>query len=367
MFSGMSLAVAQASEPVLRGQRPVLVEIPSARTIAAAGAAVAVAFALYYALRSGGRDEKGARKPVQAGPIAVSLAIAFGLVGGVALNEDFADKSIPIYSYGFMVMTGFAMAILVSGFRAAQAGLDVNVILDLGLWTMVAGILGARVFHFVQFGSHYEGRSLLSFFEVWKGGLVFYGGLLGGSIAGIAFLKARGVGILRVGDVIAPALPLGVAFARFGCFLNGCCFGKECSGDFFLALNEPHGSGVFIHPTQLYESADCFVIFLAAAAYSGLTFRRRVHGEVFFLMLFLYSVQRFLVECLRNDTDPVFGTGLTIGQVVSVAVAALAVPAFAWLMAAKLRGAGSCAFEPAAGGGEALGKGTAGSGQGKKT
>ncbi len=347
--------VLAAPEVLTRGQRPVLVEIPSARTLAAAAAAVAVCFALYYAVRSGRRDEKGGRRPLEIGPMAVSLMIAFGLVGGVALNDEFAGKSIPIYSYGFMVMIGFAMAIFVASYRAAQAGLDVNVVLDLGLWTMIAGIAGARAFHFIQFSEHYEGRSVLSFFEVWKGGLVFYGGLVGGAAAGIAFLRIKGISVLRVADVIAPAVPLGVAFARFGCFLNGCCYGRACDPGFFLALNEPRGTEHFIHPAQLYSSFGAFLVFAATAAYSRLTFQRRVNGEVFFLLLVLYSTHRFIVEFWRDDTAPVFGTGLVIGQVVSLAVGAIAAPAFAWLVVKRVRGGGTGAGEPAGPGGTGLG------------
>jgi phosphatidylglycerol:prolipoprotein diacylglycerol transferase len=331
--------------------REVLVEIPGAQVLAGIAAGVAVVFALYYAVKSGGRDEKGDRRPMQIGPIAVSLVIAFVLVGGVVLNDEFRGKSIPIYSYGFMVMIGFAFAIFISSLRAAQTGLDVNVILDLGLWTMLAGIAGARFFHLLQFHSHYEGMSLLSFFEVWKGGLVFYGGLVGGALAGIIFLRMRRVSVARVADIVAPAIPLGVSFARFGCFLNGCCFGRACPPDFPFAVTVQVKtvSGPVtqvIHPTQLYSSLDAFIIFLAVALYSRLTFHRRIHWEVFIFFVLLYAVGRFCMEMLRNDTGAVFGTGGTIAQVLSVILVAVAGPLFVWIWVRKRRGEGTSAAIP---------------------
>jgi phosphatidylglycerol:prolipoprotein diacylglycerol transferase len=218
-------------------------------------------------------------------------------------------------------------------------GIDANVVMDLGLWTMLAGIAGARIFHMIQFHDHYVGKSLFSLFEVWRGGLVFYGGMIGSIIAGVIFLRMRKISVLRITDVIAPAVPLGIAFARFGCFLNGCCFGRSCDPDFILAIQDPKKlEKTFIHPTQLYSSLDAFVIFVLVVIYSRLSFRRRAHGEVFALFVILYGAGRFLMESFRNDTGPVFGTGGTIAQVMSVAFIVVALPWFAWLQMEKRKG-----------------------------
>lgn len=344
----LALAGSAAGPQPLGGQRPVLIELPSAQVLAAVGAGVAVLFAVYYAVTSNRPDEKGERRPFPAGSVLVSLAIAFALLFFVALDDRFEGKTIPIYSYGFMVMTGFAAAILVASYRAERVGIDRNVILDLGLWTMLAGIVGARVFHMIQFHEHYAGQSFFSFFEVWKGGLVFYGGLVGGAAAGILFLRLRNLSVRRMADVIAPTIALGVAFARFGCFLNGCCYGRACDPDFFLAIQDPKTlEPSTIHPTQLYSSLDAFLIFVIVTLYGAATFRRRAHGEVFLAFVILYAVGRFVMESFRNDTGPVFGTGGTIAQVISVAALAAAVPAFAWLWIRKSAGHARPADSPA--------------------
>ena len=172
--------------------RRILFEIPSAQAVAWIVAALAVGFALYHAFRKPRKDEEGNREPFPIGSVAGGAAVAFLLVWGVARNDEAfredvihlkgnrtlpgkvlaeegktvklrsmtglhtvpkADvvriernvpKGIPIYSYGFMMMAAFAAAIYVGTVRARNAGLDPNVILDLGLWTMISGILGAR-------------------------------------------------------------------------------------------------------------------------------------------------------------------------------------------------------------------------------
>ena len=92
-----------------------------------------------------------------------------------------------------------------------------------------------------------------------------------------------------------------------------------------------------MHPSQLYESATCFVLFALLSLFYVLTRRRRVHGEVFLLFAVLYPAARFVLETFREDTDPVFGTGLTIGQVVSVAILAVSVPLSAWAWVVRVR------------------------------
>jgi len=341
------LLPAVAAKGPLGGQRPVLVEIPSAQVLAAIAAGIAILFAIYYAVSSGRPDEEGKRRPFPAGSILVSLGVAFGLLFGVVLNDAFAGQTIPIYSYGFMVMIGFAMAIFISVYRSEQVGIDANVVMDLGLWTMLAGIAGARIFHMIQFHENYAEASFFTLFEVWKGGLVFYGGMIGSLVAGVVFLRMRKISVLRIIDVIAPAVPLGIAFARFGCFLNGCCFGRSCDSNFFLAIQDPKTlKKAFIHPTQLYSSLDAFVIFVLVVIYSRLSFRRRAHGELFALFVILYGVGRFMMESFRNDTGPVFGTGGTIAQVMSVAFVVVALPWFAWLQMEKRKGLVGPADEP---------------------
>jgi phosphatidylglycerol:prolipoprotein diacylglycerol transferase len=156
-------------------------------------------------------------------------------------------------------------------------------------------------------------------------------------------------------DIVAPSVPLGVAFARFGCFLNGCCFGRRCDASFPLAVRFGEGSHALhrhqeffglskeahlsfpVHPTQLYSSLTAFTVFVVVSLYYYATRKRRIDGEVFLLFALLYPIGRFIMESFREDTDPVFGTGLTISQNLSILILAAAIPLFVLAQVARLR------------------------------
>ncbi|GEM_PF-164049 len=384
--------------------RRILFEIPNAQMLAWIGAALAILFALYHAFKPPRKDEQGNREPFPVGSVLGGIAVAAVLVWGVALNDTFREdavrlaggktvtgkivektgrevtlatlggrqtiplarvadvekdrpRGIPIYSYGFMMMVAFAMAIYVAAVRARNAGLDPNIILDLGLWCMISGIVGARLFHVIQFHEQFRNKSFFEFFKVWEGGIVFYGGLIGAFSAGVFFLYKKGISIRRMMDIVAPSVPLGVAFARFGCFLNGCCFGRTTDASFPLAVRYGPGSHALyrhihdlhylkegatrslpVHPTQLYSSFNGFLLFVLLSLYFAWTRKRRVRGEVFLLFGILYPIGRFILESFREDTDPVLGP-LTISQTLSLLILAVSVPLFAWAQIAKLRGA----------------------------
>jgi phosphatidylglycerol:prolipoprotein diacylglycerol transferase len=283
-----------------------------------------------------------------------------------SLERD-VPKGIPIYSYGFMMMVAFAAAIYVATVRARANGVDPNIILDLGLWAMISGILGARLFYVIQYSHQFKGKALFEYFKVWEGGIVFYGGLIGAFFTCMGFVIYKKIPIRKMMDMIAPSLPLGVAFARFGCFLNGCCFGRRVEESFALAVRFGEGSHALhrhqahswipasaekslpVHPTQLYSSLTAMTLFILVSLYFAFTKKRRVPGEVFFFFAALYPIGRFIMEAMREDTDPVFGTGLTISQNVSLAIFVVALPLFIWTQVKKFRGevVDTTATEPA--------------------
>jgi phosphatidylglycerol:prolipoprotein diacylglycerol transferase len=144
-------------------------------------------------------------------------------------------------------------------------------------------------------------------------------------------------------DAIAPALAIGIAFGRVGCFLNGCCYGDLCHLPWavtFPAESSPwhhqHDLGLIgaaavrslpVHPTQLYSALDGLILFLLLSAYYP--FRRR-DGEVMALMMVTYPVTRFLIERLRND-EPGMVFGLTVSQAISVVIFAAGLAYWAYL------------------------------------
>ncbi|HEX8201880.1 MAG TPA: prolipoprotein diacylglyceryl transferase [Isosphaeraceae bacterium] len=247
---------------------------------------------------------------------------------------------VPVYGYGLMLFFAFLGSMHLAARRARSAGLDPEVIHDLALWMFVGGLAGARALYVWQYwGTRIQ--SAREILEIWKGGIVFYGSVLGGAAAFFLYWALRRFPLRPVLDAVAPALALGIALGRVGCFLNGCCYGDLCGlpwGVRFPGVRwfSPAGSPPWsdqvahglidrtaawslpVHPTQLYSALDGLVLLALLSAYYPL---RRRDGEVMALMMVTYPVTRFLIEYLRND-EAVFVAGMTISQSISVALLA---------------------------------------------
>lgn len=213
-----------------------------------------------------------------------------------------------IYSYGFMLMIAFLLSIFIAVREAKARAISADVVYDLAFWILLGGLIGARL-SFVFYNWPLFVVNPWEAFAVWEGGLSFYGGLVGGLIAGLAFVYWKNLPVEDLFDIVGLVLPLGIAVGRVGCFLNGCCYGKPTQvpwGVTFPSL------GYKVHPTQLYELVYAFFIFLFLYFY-----RYRIgRGNVFFVFLLIYSFFRFLNEFLR--VNPPFLLGLSGSQVVSI-------------------------------------------------
>ena len=248
--------------------------------------------------------------------------------------------NLPIYGYGLMLFLGFVCCTWWATRRAARQGIDPDRITDLAMWVFIGGLVGARLFYVIQKRDQFG--SLLEFFYIWKGGLVYYGGVIGGLTAFLWYVKRQRLSVWRILDLLAPPIALGLAFGRVGCTLNGCCFGDYC--ELPWAITFPIGSipwgyqvGVGwigakapplpLHPTQLYSLLNAVLMALLAAAYYPL---RRREGETIVMLCLAYPIARFLLECLRND-ERAFITTLTVSQNVSVLTSALGLALLVWL------------------------------------
>jgi phosphatidylglycerol:prolipoprotein diacylglycerol transferase len=143
---------------------------------------------------------------------------------------------IPIYGFGLMLVVALFVCVWLTGRRAQKEGVAKELIQDLAFYCVIGGILGARVVFMIQYG-----QPITHFLNFWEGGLVWYGGLLGG-VAGyfcayFMVLRKLRVSTWKMGDFIAPALAMGLCLGRVGCLLNGCCYGgvacTECPGIHF--------------------------------------------------------------------------------------------------------------------------------------
>src|SRR6185369_11563454 len=157
------------------------------------------------------------------------LILAVGLIGG------FAGKEFPIRGYGTMVLIGFLLAVYIAARRARNVGLEPVFCLDLGLWILIGGLVGSRLFYVFEFWEEYSPfqsgglRNLLGIFAIWNGGLVYYGGLISSFFIIWWYCGKHRVRIIPMMDLASPSAMIGLALGRVGCFLNGCCFGKTCT------------------------------------------------------------------------------------------------------------------------------------------
>ena len=236
---------------------------------------------------------------------------------------------VKIFGYGLMLVVAFLGSMRLAAWRAEREKIDPELVYDMAFFVFIGGLVGARGFYVIQYwGERVHG--FWEIFEIWKGGIVLYGSILGGMAGFLVYRAMRKFPVLAMLDAIAPALAFGIAVGRLGCFLNGCCYGDRCSLPWavrFPKHSPPWESEVagnliapdadhslWLHPTQLYSTLDGLILLLLLTAYFPI---RKRDGEVMGLLLLAYPVTRFLIEHLRND-EGVFAAGMTISQSISV-------------------------------------------------
>ncbi len=210
--------------------------------------------------------------------------------------------SIPWYSV--LIICGAALAILLAAREEKRAGLPKDTVVDLALWVLPLGILGARLYYVIFSWSQYR-NNLLSVLYIWEGGLAIYGGLTAGLLTVVIFCRRRKLPLLTVCDILVPGVILAQAIGRWGNYFNQEAFGLPLSNPAFcffplgVQISED-GTLVWHMATFFYESLLDFLIFLFL-----LFFRRRMtrqRGDVFFAYLFLYGAARLIVENFRMDS-----------------------------------------------------------------
>ena len=238
-------------------------------------------------------------------------------------RELFQVGPLTVHSYGFFLALAFIVGMLVSFWYLRRRFVDAYVVFELVLAAAVGGIVGARAFYVIGHWSELS-SSWWEAFKFWNvQGLVFYGGFILGVAAAAAVVKVRGLSIGEVLDSGGLAVPLSLAVARVGCYLNGCCFGKSSGMPWAVTfpagtqatMGMPHNP---VHPTQLYELIMDLAIFVVLLAV-----HKRFHyrGEIMLAFVMLYAVARFANEFFRYHTKP---SGNLFFQILSAAAFAVA-------------------------------------------
>ncbi len=220
---------------------------------------------------------------------------------------------IPVFSYGFLLALAFLVGTVLGVREARRRGINPDKVIDLALYTCIAGIVGSRiVFVLLDIPTYFQDP--IKILNLRDGGLSFQGGLASAILVGIWFCRRQRISPWVMADIAAPVIPLGYALVRIGCLLNGCCYGLPSDAPWAIAARV--NDQTLRHPTQLYAALLSLAIFFVL-------FRLRKHkrfpGYLMFLYVGLYSVARFIVEVFRDV--PRMAGPLSITQLVSVLLA----------------------------------------------
>ncbi len=242
--------------------------------------------------------------------------------------ELFRIGNFPVNTYGVLLATAFLLALVMAARLGARDGLPRERIYDLGLWLLLAAIIGSKVLLLVVEPEYRANPWALLSLDFLRSGGVFYGGFIAAVATAYVLVRRYKLPWWQTADACAPAIALGNAIGRQGCFAAGCCWGKPTNLPWGVAFTERAHEitgvplGVHLHPTQLYESFATFIFFLLLV---WLHRRKKFNGQVILTYAVLYAVMRFTVEFFRADQrGDIFGltsvTGLSTSQLIALVV-----------------------------------------------
>jgi phosphatidylglycerol:prolipoprotein diacylglycerol transferase len=211
--------------------------------------------------------------------------------------------------------------------RARRRGIDGTKVMDLGIYLIIAALVGAKLM-LVVVDVDYFIREPAELLSLVRAGGVFYGGVIAALIVALVLVRRYGITIWTAADLFAPGIALGHVIGRLGCLLAGCCYGRPTSVPWAITFTNPVAAtnvgtplDVPLHPTQLYDAgAELIILFvLLATERRGRPFA----GRTFWLYMLLYGASRFVIEFYRGD-DRGMIAGLSTSQFVSALIVPLA-------------------------------------------
>jgi prolipoprotein diacylglyceryl transferase len=224
-----------------------------------------------------------------------------------------ADTALSIRTYALCILAGIVVATLMANRRLTKRGGEPGVILDILIWAVPLGIVGARIFHVLTHPADYfgEGKNFMEVFAVWNGGIAIFGALIGGAVGAWIGCKFTGVRFWTFADVVAPGILLAQAFGRFGNWFNHELFGLPTDVWWGLEIEStnpafPPGlpEGTLFHPTFLYE-VIWNLLGVAVILYLERRFRLQ-WGKTLAVYLIWYGMGRSVFESIRIDPSEIF-------------------------------------------------------------
>lgn len=244
-------------------------------------------------------------------------------------------------TYGVLVATGVIVGLFVAARLSQRQGQDPEKSWNLGIYMVLAGIVGAKVLLIINDFSFYTTHpsEIFNLAFVQAAG-VFYGGVLGALITAVWYMRSNRMPALRTCDAFAPGLALGHSIGRLGCFAAGCCYGKPTSHWWGVTFTNPLAAqyvgtplNVALQPTQLFESAfELLNFFFLLWLYK----RKKFEGQIIGSYLFLYGIWRYFSEFIRDDPDRGNVFGIMTGTQF-IALCMVVVGGVLWLRRAQLK------------------------------
>lgn len=244
----------------------------------------------------------------------------------------------PVYSYGVLLAAAYLAALQLAVVRARRRGIDGARIMDLGIYLIIAALVGAKLM-LVVVDFRYFAANPRELMSIVRAGGVFYGGLIAALAVALVLVRRYQLRIWTTADLFAPGIALGHVVGRLGCLLAGCCYGRPTDLPWGITFTNPLAAtnvgtplGVPLHPTQLYDAGAelLILIVLLVTERKGRVFE----GRTFWLYMLLYGLSRFVIEFFRGDDRGVI-LGISTSQFVSVVIVPLAI---AMLVRLRARG-----------------------------
>jgi phosphatidylglycerol:prolipoprotein diacylglycerol transferase len=248
--------------------------------------------------------------------------------------ELFSVGPITVYSYGVLLAASYLLGLWLAMRRAKQWGLDPSRVLDLGIYIIIAALIGAKLLLLIVDFDQFS-RSTADLLSLARSGGVFYGGLILAVAVAFWYVIKHRLPLWTTCDVFAPGIALGHVTGRLGCLAAGCCYGRPTELPWGITFTNPLAAanvgtplGIALHPTQIYEAGAelLILLFLLATERRGKPFA----GRTFWGYMFLYAISRYIIEIYRGDPRGEV-LGVSTSQFISLVLAPLSIVMLVWL------------------------------------